>query len=397
MGLTLRIVLTAMPVYSHLVPLLLPVGRQLRDAGHDVVVATSEAMAETIERGGLTPLVLPDLLTMHDLAMDPERFGATGFSAETAAKRGVETIGVTPDVFGRNFADLLGIRFGERLLESTGRPDLVIREATEFGGYYAAEKWGVPSAVLDVGPMAPHGEILGEVNTGREHFGLPAIDDPWQPMRTFRAGVVPDVFYPERARLDSAHHYRVPAGDQQQLDPAIAELPDRPLVLASLGSNAPAMLGERPALLETIIEALGELPVTGVVALGAHRHPQEWTGVRADNVHLTSFVQQQALLPACDAFLTHCGFNSTRESLYAGVPMVGLPMFAEQPHNAARITELGAGLAFDIEDATTEVLHDAVLEVLQDPSFRSAARGVQRRTLALPPLSSIVNDLEKLV
>ena len=397
MGLTLRILLTAMPAYSHLVPLLLPVGRQLRDAGHEVVVATSEAMADTIESAGLTPLPLPDLLSMHDLAADPDRHGATGFTAENAAKRGVETIGVTPDVFGRNFVTLLGTRFGERLLESADRPDLVIREVTEFGGYFAAEKWGVPSAVLDIGPMAPCGEILDEVNAGRERFGLAPVDDPWQPVRTFRAGVIPDVFYPEGARLDSARHYRVPDGDDQQLDPEIADLPDRPLVLASLGSNAPAMLGERPALLETIIEVLGKLPVTGVVALGAHRDPREWPGVRAENVHLTSFVQQQALLPACDAFISHCGFNSTRESLYAGVPLVGLPMFAEQPDNAARVVELGAGLALNIEDATAPALHDAVSKVLEEPSFRSAARGVQRRTLALPPLSTIVEDLEKLL
>ncbi|RRO18278.1 glycosyltransferase [Saccharopolyspora rhizosphaerae] len=393
----MRIVLTAMPVYSHLVPLLLPVGRQLREAGHTVVVATSESMAGTVEGAGLEPLVLPDLLTMRDLAADPERYGATGFDEDHARRRGVETVGVTSDVFGGNFVELLGRHFGERLWEHADRPDLVVREATEFGGYYAAEKWGVPNAVIDIGPMAPFGDVLDHLNAGRAHFGLDPVTDPWQPMRTFRAGVVPEAFYPDAARLDSARHYRMPDGDPQQLDPAVAELPDRPLVLASLGSNAPMMLDERPQLIETIIEVLGKLPVTGVVALGAHREPQEWTGVRAENVHLTSFVQQQTLLPACDAFITHCGFNSTREALYAGVPMVGVPMFAEQPANAGRIADLGAGLTLAVEDASAPALHESVLRVLEESSFRSAARGMQRRTRALPPLSQIVPDLEQLV
>ncbi|MDI2027574.1 glycosyltransferase [Saccharopolyspora sp. TS4A08] len=389
----MRIVLTAMPAFSHLVPLLLPVGRQLRDAGHEVVVATGEAMAETVQNFGLDPVVLPELLTMGDLAREPERHGARGLG-EVEDRRGVETVGVTSEIFGGNFVDVLGRRFGEQLLEHVARPDLVVREGTEFGGYYAAEKWGVPSAVIDISPMAPYGDVLEHLNAGRAHFGLDPIDDPWQPMRTFRAGVVPELFYPEGARLGSARQYRVPAADPERLDPAIAELPDRPLVLASLGSNAPMMLGERPQLLETIIETLGKLPVTGVVALGAHRDPRDWTGVRTENVHLTSFVQQQTLLPACDVFLTHCGFNSTRESLYAGVPMVGVPMFAEQPRNAARIAELGAGLSLNVEDATAPALHDALLRVLDDRSFRTAARGVQRRTLALPPLSQLVTDLE---
>lgn len=392
----MRIVLTAMPAYSHLVPLLLPVGRQLRDAGHDVLVSTSEAMVETVEQSGLRPVVLPDLITMRDLAADPQRFGAEGL-ADVAERRGTETIGVTPEVFGGNFIGVLGRHFGEKLLEHVERPDLIVREATEFGGYYAAEKWGIPNAVIDISPMAPFGDVLDEINAGRAHFGLAPVDDPWQPMSAFRAGVVPETFYPDGARLESAHHYRIPDGDPQRLDPAVADLPDRPLVLAGLGSNAPMMLGERPQLLDTIIEALGKLPVTGVVALGANRDPGEWTGVRAENVHLTSFVQQQTLLPACDAFITHCGFNSTRESLYAGVPMVGLPMFAEQPDNAARITGIGAGLAFNIEDVTVPLLHEAVSRVLEEPSFRSAARGAQRRVLALPPLSRLAADLEELV
>ena len=396
MGFPVRIVLTAMPAYSHLVPLLLPVGRQLRDAGHDVRVATSEAMAETIEQAGLRPVVLPDLVTMRDLVADPQRFGAKGLT-DVAERRGTETLGVTPEVFGGNFTGVLGRHFGEKLLEHVERPDLIVREATEFGGYYAAEKWGIPNAVIDISPMAPFGDVLDEINAGRAHFGLDPVDDPWQPMSAFRAGVVPETFYPDGARLESAHHYRIPDGNAQRLDPAVADLPDRPLVLASLGSNAPMMLGERPQLLDTIIEALGKLPVTGVVALGANRDPGEWSGVRAENVHLTSFVQQQTLLPACDAFITHCGFNSTRESLYAGVPMVGLPMFAEQPNNAARITEIGAGLAFNIEDVSVPLLHEAVSRVLEEPSFRSAARGAQRRVMALPPLSQIAADLEELV
>ncbi|MEV4646435.1 glycosyltransferase [Saccharopolyspora sp. NPDC049357] len=396
MGFPVRIVLTAMPAYSHLVPLLLPVGRQLRDAGHDVRVATSEAMAETIEQAGLRPVVLLDLVTMRDLAADPQRFGAKGLT-DVAERRGTETLGVTPEVFGGNFIGVLGRHFGEKLLEHVERPDLIVREATEFGGYYAAEKWGIPNAVIDISPMAPFGDVLDEINAGRAHFGLDPVDDPWQPMSAFRAGVVPETFYPDGARLESAHHYRIPDGDAQRLDPAVADLPDRPLVLASLGSNAPMMLGERPQLLDTIIEALGKLPVTGVVALGANRDPGEWTGVRAENVHLTSFVQQQTLLPACDAFITHCGFNSTRESLYAGVPMVGLPMFAEQPNNATRITEIGAGLAFNIEDVSVPLLHEAVSRVLEEPSFRSAARGAQRRVMALPPLSQIAADLGELV
>ncbi|MFC7344001.1 glycosyltransferase [Saccharopolyspora griseoalba] len=394
----MRIVLTAQPMYSHLVPLVLPVARLLRDAGHDVAVATGVQVAEHVENAGLRAIRLPNALSMGQLATDPACAGLGKVPDAMRTDRGRRTIGATPEVFAHNFIGVLGRRFAADLLERLDeqRPDLIVHEATEFGGYLAARVLGIPQAVLDIGPMAPHDtpEVLAELNGLRAAVDLPEIDDPLDPLRGFRASLVPEVYYPEHARLDSAHHYRAPQRRPERLDPEIAALPDdRPMVLASLGSNAPMILGERPQLLETIVEALGEMPVTAVAAIGADRAPRDWAGPRPDNVHLTPFVQQSTLLPAVDAFITHGGFNSTLESFGAGVPMVAVPMFAEQPGNAARIAELGAGLRLNVEDVTTASLREALQRVLDEPRHRARARGVQREMLALPPLPTIADDL----
>jgi hydroquinone glucosyltransferase len=43
---------------------------------------------------------------------------------------------------------------------------------------------------------------------------------------------------------------------------------------------------------------------------------------------------------ATAAFVSHCGWNSTLESVAAGVPMVAWPLYAEQKTNAAILTEV---------------------------------------------------------
>ena len=43
----------------------------------------------------------------------------------------------------------------------------------------------------------------------------------------------------------------------------------------------------------------------------------------------------------------HGGFGTVRGGLTAGVPMAVLPLFADQPYNAARVAEIGAGIALD--------------------------------------------------
>ncbi|KAL5752752.1 hypothetical protein ACOSQ2_023259 [Xanthoceras sorbifolium] len=43
--------------------------------------------------------------------------------------------------------------------------------------------------------------------------------------------------------------------------------------------------------------------------------------------------------PSVGAFLSHCGWNSTVESIVSGVPMIAWPLYAEQKMNATMLTE----------------------------------------------------------
>ncbi|UYB37963.1 glycosyltransferase [Streptomyces sp. Je 1-4] len=389
----MRILITAHAIYSHLAPLVLPVAERAKEAGHEVAVATGAGVVEHIEKRGLTALTLPNVQSMGEALQ-----GGTLRPPPGMEKAGSVTVELAPEFFASAFVGHLAEAGTRDLLEvaRSWQPDLILHESTEYGGYLAAECLGIPHGALDIAPMAPyaHPVVTEELNRQRGKFGLAPVSDAWHTFRTFRAGVVPEDFYPTDSRLPSARYYQVPAqAAQGALDPDIAQLStDRPLVLATLGSNATRLPGGAQALLETIVETLGELPVTGVVALGADRDPRQWDGPRSDNVHLTSFVQQELLLRSSDLFITHAGFNGTREALAAGVPMVAVPLFAEQSHNASRLQELGVGTRIDVQDVTRNSLAEAVRNVLEDRSYRSRAQGLQRRSHALPDLNRLVED-----
>ncbi len=65
----------------------------------------------------------------------------------------------------------------------------------------------------------------------------------------------------------------------------------------------------------------------------------------------------------------------------AGAAVISLPLGRDQPDNAARIAERGAGLRLD-PNASTEEIAEAVRRVIEEPSFRAAARALGARIAA---------------
>ncbi|KAK8914043.1 UDP-glycosyltransferase 87A1 [Platanthera zijinensis] len=62
--------------------------------------------------------------------------------------------------------------------------------------------------------------------------------------------------------------------------------------------------------------------------------------------------------PSVGGFLTHCGWNSTLEALYAGVPMIAFPLFWDQEPNSKLVVEewgIGRRLKDKDENLTSEL------------------------------------------
>jgi len=78
--------------------------------------------------------------------------------------------------------------------------------------------------------------------------------------------------------------------------------------------------------------------------------------------------------PNTKLFITHCGSNSQYESVYHGVPMLGIPMFAEQGWNCGRARHRGIALCLDLLEFTADQLHDHIRELIDNGTYRSNIR-----------------------
>jgi UDP:flavonoid glycosyltransferase YjiC (YdhE family) len=379
----MRILLTGLPIRSHLLPVLVPLARAAREAGHEAAIATGAAVADDVERLGVPVVVLPDALAPGELGRRPDLLDRS-----LLAKLRHWRPEVTGPLAVPLLNDTMTAEFAANVVDAAWHPDVIVRETNEYGGSLAAEVLGVPSAVVDVAPLLTRlvPDLAARLDVLRGGFGLPPSGSV---TAASTAGLLPEPWYPAELRTPGHKYYRVP-------EPAVAPAEDGPAVLAAFGSNVPSLLAPDSELMAITVEALGALGARAVVALGSDEAVASWTGPRPGNVELAGFVPQRALLAGSDVFLTHAGFSGVREALSAGVPMVAVPLFADQPANAGRVRELGAGLGADAAGLTPERLAGAVSRVLGEPSYRSVARDFRRRIGELPPITDFVADLERL-
>ena len=159
----------------------------------------------------------------------------------------------------------------------------------------------------------------------------------------------------------------------------------------SIGFPAPEQTAE-------IAQALLKLNQPFIWSLNARQHchlPEEIREKLAEQFDaedsrflLLSWAPQKLILqhPATAVFLSHCGWNSTFESLTAGVPVVAWPMFGDQKINAEWLTQRstasfveGTGIkptrvvpAKEIEDVMRRV--GWTPDGLTNTTFRTAAQ-----------------------
>uniref|UniRef100_A0A8C6BBP0 UDP-glucuronosyltransferase n=1 Tax=Monodon monoceros TaxID=40151 RepID=A0A8C6BBP0_MONMO len=98
------------------------------------------------------------------------------------------------------------------------------------------------------------------------------------------------------------------------------------------------------------------------------------------NTRLYDWIPQNDLLghPKAKGFITHGGTNGIYETIYHGVPMVGVPMFADQPDNIAHMKAKGAAVEVNINTMTSADLLNALRTVINEPFYKENAMRLSR-------------------
>ncbi|MEV0502130.1 glycosyltransferase [Streptomyces spectabilis] len=383
----MKILITAAGSYGDIAPYT-GLGAHAAGAGHDVTLAAHAPFERLVRGSGLRFRPLPG---------DP---GASG--PATRRKDLIRTASAFVRELGAGVADAA----------EDGADLLVLSATTAPLGWQLAEAMGVPTLgaylqpvhpTRDFAPVVSGGRSLGAVgNRAAGRFSLRMVDRVYaDAVRELRARLdLPAVAAAAvRARQEAAgwpvlHGFspavvRRPADWRTGLDvvgnwwphhasgarlPSVVEdfLDDGPPpVFIGFGSMA---AGEGERLSELAVAALRRAGLRGVLQTG--RAGLEATG---DGILTVGEVPHALLFPRTAAVVHHAGAGTTAAGLRAGVPAVPVPVAADQPFWAGRLTALGAAPAvIPYKKLTAERLADALTRAVREGAHTAAAKAVAR-------------------
>ncbi|XP_040148272.2 UDP-glucuronosyltransferase 2B31 [Ictidomys tridecemlineatus] len=144
------------------------------------------------------------------------------------------------------------------------------------------------------------------------------------------------------------------------------------VVVFSLGSMINNMTEERA---NVIASALAQIPQKVI-----WRYDGKRPATLGPNTHIYKWIPQNDLLghPKTKAFITHGGTNGIYEAIYHGIPLVGIPLFADQPDNVMHMKAKGAALRLNFITMSSMDLLNALNTVINEPSYKENAMRLSR-------------------
>jgi UDP:flavonoid glycosyltransferase YjiC (YdhE family) len=279
------------------------------------------------------------------------------------------------------------------------RPDVLVCDEADFGPVVAAERLGIPHATVQAtasGSVRPSGVVAQQADELRREHSLPA--DPGLEMlhRYLVLAPFPPSFRdPGLLPPPTVHALRHGSADvplDQSTPSRHAAVPGRETVYVTLGTIFNQESGD---LFERIVRGVRDLPVDVVATVGRALDPGV-LGPQPPNVRVERYIPQAQLLPHCRLVVSHGGSGSVTGALAQGLPMVVVPIGADQPRNARRCEDLGVARVVPAREATADGVREAASEVLADPAYRLNAERLRNEIATLPGPDHAVTLLERL-
>ncbi|XP_054285630.1 UDP-glycosyltransferase UGT5-like isoform X2 [Macrosteles quadrilineatus] len=252
------------------------------------------------------------------------------------------------------------------------------------------------NVVLDLGGKALYRFSLEPLMTkiAREHFGsdMPPVGEMIKTTSLYFINTHSSMFaphpYPPQVVDISGIHLKPAKPLSQELDSWLKESPAG-VIYFSFGSmlRGATLPSDK---VRAFLEAFRGYSIYRVL--------WKWEDDTMDNipynVKIMKWLPQRDVLahPAVKLFISHGGLLGTTEAVVSGVPILGIPMYGDQPNNVAALVDKGVAIHIDYNNITASSIKWALGQLLTDTGYTENAKALSQRFQDRPmsPLDTAV-------
>jgi UDP:flavonoid glycosyltransferase YjiC (YdhE family) len=276
-------------------------------------------------------------------------------------------------------------------------PDLVLRDPCEYASTVIAHQLGVDTVQVAIG--------LAEVEWASIDIAAPALE-------AHRGGLADELrasSYVTRlpASLDPSpfpdtRRFRQPAPTSRRRLPDWWDGSPAPLIYVSFGT----VLGHMSIAADVYriaMRAVAEIDARVLLTVGRRFDASQLDPIPT-NVHVEPWVDQADVLTEAEVVVCHGGSGTTFGALAAGVPIVIVPLFADQFANSPKVAKAGAGVVIDthrdndsggraLSDDDATRIAESINAIRIHSSYRQHARRIAEEMAGAPTADALLTEL----
>lgn len=391
-------------------------GRQLKAQGHEVTLIVACVFEDIVRQAGLQVIPMGSQEQFDRFIADPrvwQLYHGTKLVFEFA---------------GENTEPVLEAI--ESLIQAGKPPDLLMAPCTVFGARLAREKHGIPLISVHVQPTVMISayeppvlfpgmqhlrklplrfrQWLVKLPNPADRFAAPAVEAAcarqgvtppkslwweWADSPDGVLGLFPDWFArPQPDWPTNLLLWDFPLEDIAQERPLSAEVAqflasgDKPIVFTPGSANIQAR-----RFFEVALEAVTAM---GRRAIFATRQLDQLPPDLPGTVLAVEYVPFSTIIPQAAAFVHHGGIGTLSQGFAAGVPQLIMAMAHDQPDNAFRLEQLGAGIGLTPRTFTPARVQAVLHRLLTVPSYQKAAQQCRANMQQRQPMADLLHWIE---
>lgn len=205
-------------------------------------------------------------------------------------------------------------------------------------------------------------------NKLKDTYGIkaPSIADVFSNKGDLNIVFTSKFFQPGANEFDESYKFVGPSinNRNEQISFPFEKLKNKKVVFISLGT----IFNIDSEFYEKCFKVFEHYEAIFVLSIGNNLDIKDFSNI-PDNFIISNYVPQLEILKYANAFVTHGGMNSVSEALYYNVPLVVIPISADQPFVAQRISELGAGISLLKDNVNVENLKHSVEKIMHEEVF----------------------------